>query len=86
MRSNQYAESCVRRAPLAGMPFERMMSYAEIRSVATKRRVLASSSKISRTLPEATFFRPEEERSRVVMGAGEDILLLVNDVPMSRCE
>ena len=42
------------------------MSKAEIRSVATKRRVVSSMEKISRTLPLAIFFNPEDDRSKVV--------------------
>ena len=76
MRSNQYLLSCVRSAPFSGIPFERMTSYAETLSVATKRRLWSSNSKISRTLPEATFFRPGME-ARVVRVVEADMMRIV---------
>ena len=48
------------------LTFSMITSYAEIRSVATKRRVLASTSKISLTLPLAIFLKPSGPRSIAV--------------------
>jgi hypothetical protein len=60
-RGNEYflgACSCLTLAKIT--------SYADIRSVATKSNVLSSISKISRTLPLAILFNPQDEGSIVV--------------------
>lgn len=54
----QLTEAWVRMAPLSGMPFCMTTSKAETLSEATKRRVLSSTSKTSRTLPWPIFLTP----------------------------
>src|SRR6187431_125443 len=55
VRANQKAESPVRTRPLSGISVGSTTSKVEIRSLATSSRRSASSSKISRTLPLATW-------------------------------
>jgi hypothetical protein len=58
----------------------RMTSYAEMRSVATKRSVWSSISKISRTLPDAIFLILYWLRSTLVTAASEDMVCDLLDV------
>src|ERR1017187_8598719 len=62
--SNQKCEICVSTSPLRGMPLGMMTSKAEMRSLATSRK-LSPRSKTSRTLPERTFLMPGRSNWRI---------------------
>lgn len=59
-------------------------SYADIRSVATKSSVLSSISKISRTLPDAIFFKPYCSRSTAVT-ADDDAMVVLQAESREQC-
>ena len=63
-----------RRKALKRLTLLRMTSYAEMRSVATNSNVLSSTSKISRTLPDAIFLMLYWLRSTLVTAVLEAMM------------
>src|ERR1039458_4427399 len=91
--SNQKCEICVNTSPLRGMPLGMMTSKAEMRSLATSRK-LSPRSKTSRTLPERTFLMPGRSSWRIgalfiarkIKSAGRSSKPKVEKAPNARLE